>query len=89
MWKFIGAVRDLERSTSAVAGTSSSDWELIYRTQIPSAVPCAILQLNWHANQGTLGAVTEEGVVVLSEMVMQCGMSGDLVVVQTGSHEVC
>jgi hypothetical protein len=27
-------------------------------------------------------------VVVLSEMVMQCGMCGDLVVVQTGSHEV-
>jgi intraflagellar transport protein 140 len=48
----------------------------------------AVLQLTWHGGQGTLGAVTEESAVVLTEMIMHSGMCGQVSVIQIGTREV-
>eukprot|EP00605_Chrysophyceae_sp_TOSAG23-4_P001489 GSChrysophyteH1.ASY1.ANO1.1626.1 assembled CDS len=84
IWRFTGPSRDVSGSRSATIATSAEDWELHYKTSLPSPVH----ELSWHAGQGCAGAVTDDGAVVLSETVMQSGMSGDLYVVQKSSHEV-
>jgi hypothetical protein len=62
----------------------SSDWELIFNISLTAP----IIQLSWHGGRGTVAAVTEEGVVILNESVMQAAMSGDLFVMQTSGHEL-
>jgi intraflagellar transport protein 140 len=47
-----------------------------------------VQQLCWHGGQGTVAAVTDDGVVVLTETIMHCKQCGELSVVQTGSHEL-
>jgi hypothetical protein len=39
-------------------------------------------------NQGSLGVITEDGMFLLSETVMQSAMSGELTVIQTAVDEV-
>ena len=45
-------------------------------------------ELNWYSGQSCVGAVTDEGSLVLSETIMQSGMCDELYVVQTTSQEV-
>ena len=45
-------------------------------------------QLSWYGGQGTVAVVTDEGVTVLTESIMRCGMCGSLAVIQTDSHTV-
>lgn len=85
MWRFIGQARDFGSShTGNIAATVSSDWELIFRISLSTP----ILQLAWHGGKGTLGAVTEDGAVVLNESKMNAIMCGETAVAQTSSHEV-
>ena len=84
IWKFVGGARDISGSRSVTLPTSNDDWELFYKTALPSPVH----ELNWYTGQGTLGAVTDDGAVILSETIMHSGMCGDLFVVQANSHDV-
>lgn len=84
VWRFNGPIRDVRGKTTTVAATSSSDWELYYKTSLNSPV----IQLNWYGGKGTVAAVTDDGVVVYTETVMQSGICKDLAVVQTGSHDI-
>lgn len=51
-------------------------------------MPSPVHQLSWYGGQGTVAVVTDEGVTVLTETVMRCGMCGSLAVIQTDSHTV-
>ena len=84
VWRFNGPIRDVRGKATSVTATSSSDWELYYKTSLNSP----IIQLSWYGGKGTVAAVTDDGVVVYTETVMQSGMCGDLAVVQTASHDI-
>eukprot|EP00606_Chrysophyceae_sp_TOSAG23-5_P000414 GSChrysophyteH2.ASY1.ANO1.1513.1 assembled CDS len=84
IWRFTGPSRDVSGSRNVTIPTSAEDWELHYKTALPSPVH----ELCWHAGQGCAAAVTDDGAVVLSETIMQSGMCGDLYVIQKSSHEV-
>ena len=84
MWRYTGPSRDVSGSRTATLATTASDWELLYKTQLPSPIH----MLTWHAGQSTVAAVTDDGAVVLAETKLSSSMCGDLTVVQTSSHEV-
>ena len=84
IWKFTGSARDVSGSRTQTIATSADDWELHYKTSLPSPIH----ELTWQGNQGCLAAVTDDGVVTLSETIMHNGMCGDLYIVQVSSHEV-
>ncbi len=84
IWKFTGPSRDVSGSRTATVATSAEDWSLLYKTLLSSPVH----ELNWYSGQSNVGAVTDDGAVVLSETIMRSGMCGDLYVVQTTSQEV-
>jgi intraflagellar transport protein 140 len=84
IWRFTGPSRDVSGSRSVTIPTSADDWELHYKTSLPSPVH----ELCWHAGQGCAAAVTDDGAVILSETIMQSSMCGDLYVIQKSSHEV-
>ena len=63
---------------------TSAMLQLHYKVTMPSPVH----QLSWYGGQGTVAVVTDEGVTVLTETVMRCGMCGSLAVIQTDSHTV-
>lgn len=91
IWKYSGSMRDFSgdnKMAVEIIGTSVTDWELCYSTNLPISSPSPIIEFQWHRSNGSLGIVTEEGVVVLSEMKMQIGICDELSVIQTGSHEV-
>jgi intraflagellar transport protein 140 len=83
IWSYVGPIRDLGSRTNLVS-SSPSDWEFQYKINLRSP----ILQLEWHGGRGTLGVVTEDNSVVLSEVIMQGGLCGDLAVLQRTSTEV-
>ena len=84
IWKFTGPSRDVSGSRTATLATSAEDWSLLYKTVLNSPVH----ELNWYSGQSCVGAVTDEGALVLSETIMQSGMCDDLYVVQTTSQEI-
>lgn len=84
MWRYTGPSRDVSGSRAATIATTSADWELLYKTQLPSPIH----MLTWHSGQGTAAAITDDGAVVLAETKLNSGMCGELYIVQTSSHEV-
>ena len=82
IWKFTGPSRDLSGSRTNTLATSAEDWSLLYKTVLNSPVH----ELNWYSGQSCVGAVTDEGSLVLSETIMQSGMCDELYVVQTTSQ---
>ena len=84
MWRYTGPSRDVSGSRSATIATTSADWELFYKTQLPSPIH----QLSWHGGQGTVAAVTDDGAVVLAETKLSSGMCGELYILQISSNEV-
>lgn len=97
IWKYVGGLKPAadsvtseernehngRRSPSAGSG-GSSNWELCFN----SAMDSPVQQLCWSNGQGTLTIVTETGVRILSEAIMQSGMCGDIVVQQTSRDMV-
>jgi intraflagellar transport protein 140 len=87
IWKFIGTFRDLssmKTPSSIVASSSSSDWELIFRTSLGSQ----ILQISWWRGSGSLAVVTEDGAAILNESIIRAEVCSDLFVTQESSHEL-
>jgi intraflagellar transport protein 140 len=85
IWRYNGPIRDVTSNAKApVASTSASDWELQYKTNLGSPV----FQVMWHAGRGTIAAVTDEKVWVLSETVMQNSKKGDLAITQRDNTSV-
>eukprot|EP01038_Epipyxis_sp_PR26KG_P011964 gene11964-16014_t len=83
IWKYAGLSRDFT-GNKPIAATSSSEWELIFRTHLNYPV----LQLTWYGGRGLLGAVTEDSTIVLNESIMNSYMNGDLAVIQISNTEV-
>ena len=75
---------DHEEQQSKVSGNSTSDWELCFNVAMESSVR----HLEWSFGQGTLTIMTETGVRILTEAIMQSGMCGELVVQQTSRDMV-
>jgi intraflagellar transport protein 140 len=85
MWKFIGAARDATSIASATArSTSSTDWELYFKTDLKSS----IRGLTWQRGQGILAATTDEEVVILSESIIHTRMCGSLTVMQDSHSSI-
>lgn len=84
IWKYNGPIRDVSGSRSSVQATSASDWELYYVTVLQSPIH----HLVWHAGQGMLGAIIDDGTVVFTETIMKAGVCGTLAVIQTSSKKV-
>jgi intraflagellar transport protein 140 len=101
IWKFVGGLKPAEtgpseeeledrvraggrRSPPSSGGNPGSDWELCFN----SAMESPVQSLAWSHGQGTLTIVTDTGVRILSEAIMQSGMCGDVVVQQTSRDMV-
>lgn len=84
VWKFVGPLRDINLLRGSPPSTSSSDWELVFRSSVGSEV----LQLNWGSGSGLMSVTTEAGLAVMSESIIQSKICGDLVVVQDAANEV-
>ena len=84
IWKYNGPIREGTATKGAMLATAASHWELQYKTLMQSP----ILQLSWYGGNGALAVVTEDGVTVLTETLMRCGLCGALRVIQTDTKEV-
>lgn len=84
VWKFSGPLRELQSNRAPVPATSSSDWELVFRTSLGAEV----FHMNWSVGTGMMSVVTDAGVSILNESVIQSRICGDLIVVQDSAHEV-
>jgi intraflagellar transport protein 140 len=82
VWRFCGEFRDLSKG-STVAPTSSSDWELHHKSYLSSP----IIQIAWGKGQGVVASVTDDGVVVQTEAILQNALCGNLAITQTKAHE--
>lgn len=84
VWKFNGSIREFNGNKSNVVATSAQDWEVYYKTTLPSG----IFQLSWYRGQGVIAVITDDGVQTLTESVITNGFCDDLSVCQLNSHEV-